>query len=145
MHWDQELETNDTGMNDEECAGRPLCRLGFSEKKVRLTNREDWDRRLAIRFPLAMGIRFSVQQPRGRQSETGVGQTVDLSSSGLRFRSERPPEPGAKVHLSLDWPVVLDDGVQLQLTISGTVVRTNGCDAALQIARHDFKTRRRGL
>jgi hypothetical protein len=53
-------------------------------------------------------------------------------------------DSGAKVELALDWPAVLDDGVQLQLTMSSTVVRADGCDAALRIMRHGFKTRGRG-
>ena len=78
-------------------------------------------------------------------AETGAGQTVDFSSSGLRFSADGPLEPGLTVELFIDWPLLLDGGVQLQLTMTGTVVRSSGTETALRIRRHGFRTRGRGL
>jgi hypothetical protein len=132
-------------MSDRKLPERPSRRLGSGERPVRLPGQPGSERRAASRFPLTLGLRYAVLNPRQGVPETGSGQTVDLSSSGLRFVAERPLEPGLTVELFIDWPVLLDGGVQLQLTTSGTVVRSDGNTTALRIQRHGFKTKGRGL
>ena len=70
-----------------------------------------------------------------------MGQTIDLSSSGLRFAAKRPLEPGMIIEVAIDWPVLLDGRVQLQLMVTGVVVWSCGMETALRIQRHDFRTR----
>ena len=77
--------------------------------------------------------------------ETGSGRTINLSSAGLSFTADRPLRPGQKLEVSIDWPVLLAGGVELQLTMSGVVVRAIGSAIAMQIQRHEFRTRRVGL
>ena len=64
-----------------------------------------------------------------------------LSSSGLRFATQGPLEPGLKLDVAINWPVLLDGRVQLQLIVTGVVVWSSGTETALQIQRHDFRTR----
>jgi hypothetical protein len=52
---------------------------------------------------------------------------------------------GQTLDVSIEWPVLLDGGVQLQLVTSGVVVRSAGAVIALRIARPEFKTKRAGL
>ena len=118
----------------ERASGRP----------VRLPGDSSLERRATTRFPLTLAVRYAVsgrRQPR----EMGSGRTIDLSSSGLCFIADWPLWPGQRLDVSIDWPALLDGGVQLQLMISGVVVRTNGTVTAMQIQRHEFKTRRVGL
>jgi hypothetical protein len=61
-----------------------------------------------------------------------------VSSSGLSFTADRPLSVVQKLDLSLDWPAMLDGGVQLQLIASGVVVRTDGAVTALRIERHEL-------
>lgn len=93
---------------------------------------------------LTLEVRYVVL---GRRApvEMGSGRTIDLSSSGLSFTADRPLQTGQKLDVYIDWPVLLDGGVQLQLIMSGVVVRTGGTATALQIERHEFRTRRGGL
>lgn len=99
------------------------------------------ERRASTRFPLAIEVRYALMGCRG-QRETGSGQTIDLSSSGLSFTADRPLLTGQKlIKVAIDWPVLLDGGVQLQLVMSSVVVRTSGTTTALKIQRHEFKTR----
>jgi hypothetical protein len=70
---------------------------------------------------------------------------IELSSLGLRFTAEKPLLAGLRLDVSIDWPVLLDGGVQLQLIASGVVVWTGGTKTALRIERHEYKTRRVGL
>jgi c-di-GMP-binding flagellar brake protein YcgR len=111
-----------------------------SDRRVR-PSEPDPDRRASVRFPLALDVSYSVLHRR-RPGETGSGQLIDLSSSGLRFTAESALKPGLKIDVAIKWPVLLDNRVQLQLMISGVVVWSRDSEAALRILRHDFRTRR---
>jgi hypothetical protein len=119
---------------------RPAPILG--ERRVRLPKDEIPERR--TRFPLTLEVRY-IAVVRRAPVETGSGRTIDLSSSGLSFTADRPLLTGQRLDVSINWPVLLDGGVQLQLMMSGVVVRTNGTLTALRIERHEFRTRRGGL
>jgi hypothetical protein len=115
-----------------------------SERRVRLPKEPGPDRRASVRFPLTLDVRYSVSHRRA-PLETGSGQMIDLSSSGLRFAAQGPLEPGLKLDVAIIWPVLLDEHVQLQLVVTGVVVWSSGTETALRIQRHDFRTRRVGL
>lgn len=66
---------------------------------------------------------------------------MDLSRSGVRFTADRPLVAGLKVELAIHWPVLLDGGVQLQLVLSGRIVWAGENEAAMEILRHEFRTR----
>ena len=110
-------------------------------QRVRLLKGLDPDRRGNVRFPLKLEVRYSVVGERG-PAENGTGRTNDMSTSGLCFTADRPLSVGQRLDLSIDWPVLLREGVQLQLVTSGVVVRTTGAVIALKIGRPEFKTRR---
>ena len=111
-----------------------------NERRVRLPKIASAERRSCQRFAITLQVHYTVVGTRGPM-ETGSGCTIDLSSSGLSFTSDRPLPIGQKLHLSIDWPALLNGGVQLQLIMSGEVVRANETTAALQIQRHEFRTR----
>jgi hypothetical protein len=98
------------------------------------------ERRTSVRFPLALDVRYSVLHRKG-PIETGSGQLIDVSSSGLRFTAQAPVECGLKLDVAINWPVLLDGRVQLQLTVSGVVVRSSGTEISMRIQKHDFRTR----
>ena len=114
----------------------------LSDSGVRLPKAAWPDRRASIRFPVTLDIRYSVSH---RPAETGSGQIIDLSSSGLRFAAQGPLEPGLKLDVAILWPVLLDEHVQLQLVVTGVVVWSSETEIALRIQRHDFRTRSVGL
>jgi hypothetical protein len=72
------------------------------------------------------------------------GRTIDISSSGLRFTADTALLIGQKIVVYIDWPVLLNGDIKLKLVVLGVVVRTNGTEVALQIQRHDFRTRHAG-
>ena len=102
------------------------------------------ERRASTRFGLRLEISYAVVN-RHAIVRTGSGRTIDLSSSGLSFTTDQPPLPGQKLEISIDWPVLLDGAIRLQLVMSGVVVRTTNAATALRINRHEFRTRRAGL
>jgi hypothetical protein len=114
------------------------------DRLVRLPKELRVDRRASIRYPLTLDLRYSVFRRRA-PVETGLGRLIDLSSSGLRFIGQGHLEPGQKLDVAVDWPVLLDGRVQLQLVATGVVAWSRGTEVAMQIRRHDFRTRSLGL
>jgi PilZ domain len=98
------------------------------------------ERRASVRFPLALEVHSFSR--RRREVGTRLGNMIDISSSGLRFATPGPLEPGRKLGVAIDWPVLLDGRVQLQLILAGTVVCSTGTETAIRIQRHEFRTRR---
>jgi hypothetical protein len=113
-------------------------------QRIRLLKGLDPDRRGNVRYPLNLEVRYTVVGHRG-PAENGSGRTIDMSISGLSFTADRPLSIGQRLDLSIEWPVLLDGGVQLQLVTSGVVVRSAGAVLALRIARPEFRTKRAGL
>ncbi len=111
------------------------------ERLVRLPKDEGAERRASRRFPLTLEVRYAVS---GRVApvETGSGLSINLSSSGMSFMADRPLLPGQKLAIAIDWPVRLDGSVNLQLILSGLVIRSKGTVTAMEILRYEFKTRR---
>ena len=107
---------------------------------VRVPREPGLDRRASIRFPLALELRYTVSR-RHAPVATGVGRLIDLSSSGLRFVGQGPLDPGEKLDVAINWPVLLDERVQLQLIATGVVAWSSATEVAMQIQRHDFRTR----
>jgi hypothetical protein len=114
------------------------------EPKARLPKRTNAEHRSSTRFPLNLEVRYTVLSHLG-PAGAGYGTACDMSSSGLSFIAGRPLPIGQKLRVSVDWPVLLHGGVPLQLVVDGVVVRTGGAVMALQIERHEFRTRRVGL
>jgi hypothetical protein len=112
-----------------------------SKWPARLPKKASAERRARTRFRLTLELRYAVTRLRA-PVEACSGLTIDLSSSGLNFIADRRMLAGQELDVSIDWPVLLDGGVRLQLNILGVVVRTNGTATALQIRRHEFRTRR---
>ena len=102
------------------------------------------ERRASTRFSLNLEVSFNVTT-RHADVKSGSGRTINLSSSGLSFTTDQSLLPGQKIDVSIDWPVLLDGSIKLQLVMSGVVVRANATTIALQIKRHEFKTRRVGV
>ena len=125
------------GPNTETVQGR-------NEHPVRIPEGASQERRAGTRFGLSLEINYTVVNRRAIV-RTGCGCTIDLSSSGLSFTTDQPPLPGEKLEVSIEWPVLLDGAIRLQLVMSGIVVRTANAATAVQITRHEFRTRRAGL
>jgi hypothetical protein len=115
-----------------------------SERRVRRPENTSSERRASTRFSLNLELRYTVF---GRRApvDTRCGRTIDLSSSGLRFAAESPLEPGLRLDVAIEWPVLLEGGVPLQLIAVGEVVWTKGTETAMRIQRHELRTGRVGM
>lgn len=97
------------------------------------------ERRKRLRFPMSMGIKFSSGNRRTRTD--GQGEVVNVSSSGVAFRTAAELTPGAAIQASMNWPVALNGDCILRVTMEGRVVRVaeDGL-AVMSLDRYEFRT-----
>jgi hypothetical protein len=99
------------------------------------------DRRSDRRYDITLELRWKLIRRR-RVLDTGTGTTLDLSSGGILFESERQLPAGGSIELSISWPVMLNNVAPLQLVVTGRVVRAAGRRAAIRMVQHEFRTQR---
>lgn len=96
------------------------------------------DRRASSRFPIECELRYR-SWSQGK-IEVGSGRTVDISSGGVRFKTDSPLPSGKRVEVSIFWPAQLDGKCNLKLVASGRVVWTRGDNVAVRIEKYEFRT-----
>ncbi len=118
---------------------------GHAEMESRMALDPDVsDRRSAVRFPIEQEVRYKVYNR--NTIEVGSGRTVNVSSNGVSFTTERPLAPGDRIDLAMNWPAHLDNRCPLKLVTSGRIVRSENGRAAISIQRYEFRTQgSRGL
>jgi len=95
------------------------------------------ERRGSVRFPIDRDVHYRLlDKPNAR--ETGNGKTINISSSGVLFTSERVRRLGERLELAISWPVRLDNKHPLKLVVRGEVVRFEPGRVAMQIQQHEF-------
>ena len=98
------------------------------------------ERRVKVRYPLDLSVRFRYFHAGSRFS--GAGLTVNLSSGGALVASKHRTHVGVLVEMSMEWPSMLDGRVSLQLIAVGRVVRIGPSLFAVSFERHEFRTMR---
>lgn len=97
------------------------------------------DRRSDRRYEITLDLRWKVIRRR-RVLDAGTGTTLDLSSGGILFETDRPLPAGLNVELSISWPVLLHNIAPLQLVVVGRIVRAAGRKTAIRMTQHEFRT-----
>ena len=97
-----------------------------------------FDRRTAVRFPIEQDVRYKVFTR--TRVEVGISKTVNMSSTGVLFTTERPMALGEKLEVAVNWPALLDHKCALKLVVTGRVVRSVDRTAAIAIDRYEFRT-----
>jgi hypothetical protein len=96
------------------------------------------ERRSKTRYPVTLTVRYRTM---GRFNRTtGMGRTVNISSSGLLVSSTHRAEVGTRVEINIEWPSMLDGQIPLQLVAVGRVVRCLESGFALSFAQYQFRT-----
>jgi hypothetical protein len=96
------------------------------------------ERRSAMRFPIERDARYRVYKR--STIEVGTGKTINMSSTGVLFTTQRALKPGERIELSAAWPAQLDNKCPLKLVMSGRVIRASDAVAAMVIERYEFRT-----
>ncbi len=97
------------------------------------------DRRYDRRYAITLDLRWKLVRRR-KVLDSGNGTTVDLSSGGILFKSERQLPVGLNVELAVSWPALLHNVAPMQLVISGRIVRADGGLTAIHMVTHEFRT-----
>ena len=71
--------------------------------------------------------------------------TVNISSNGVLFTTDKILIPGKRIEVSISWPAQLDNRCQLKLVAKGKVTRLEQGRAAIEIQQYEFWTAGRGL
>src|SRR4051795_7714556 len=108
--------------------------------RVKATKEDD--RRTKFRFPVQQDLRYKIRKDGGKV-ESGVGQTIDLSSGGVAFSTDRELPVGVAIELSIGWPVLLSDECAIRLLMFGKVVRNAGGTCACTADKWEFRTQGR--
>jgi hypothetical protein len=108
--------------------------------KMSLEKEKD-DRRSADRFPIEREVRYRVlSRKSSTEGESGVGVTVNMSSNGVLFTTDRYLLPGRRLEVSISWPAQLNSKIALKLVARGRVVRSEEGKAAIEIHQYEFRT-----
>jgi hypothetical protein len=103
--------------------------------------KEKDDRRSADRFPIEREVRYRVlSRKSSTEGESGVGVTVNMSSNGVLFTTDRYLLPGRRLEVSISWPAQLNSKIALKLVARGRVVRSEEGKAAIEIHQYEFRT-----
>ncbi len=97
------------------------------------------ERRGDNRYDLRLDLRWKLMRRR-KVVDQGTGRTMDLSSGGVLFETDRPLPVGLQVELHIVWPVLLHNVAPLQLFAFGRIVRSEENRAAVKLAQHEFRT-----
>lgn len=97
------------------------------------------DRRSDRRYRIRLDMRWKLIRRRKIQ-DTGSGRTLNLSSGGILFETDRELPVGLNVELSILWPVLLRQLAPMQLVVSGRIVRSANQQVALRMTQHEFRT-----
>jgi hypothetical protein len=97
------------------------------------------ERRRSSRFPIEREIRYKTLNQR-TELLSGVGKTLNISSSGVLFTSEHEMPLGTRLEVSISWPAQLNDKCLLNLVARGRVTRNAKGQLALQIQQYEFRT-----
>lgn len=97
------------------------------------------ERRASDRFPIERPMRFKTLEAR-TVSQEGAGQTVDISSGGIRFTTDQRLSSGKRMEIAVSWPAQLNDTCRLKLVAVGRIVRAESGYAAIAIDKYEFRT-----
>jgi hypothetical protein len=98
------------------------------------------ERRRGRRYEVCLGVQYAVSQG-GESARSGLGTTVDMSTSGLSFRCHRPLPVGAHIRLVLDWPALHEGTHPIELHANGFVVRSDKSRTAVRLTWHKLFVR----
>jgi hypothetical protein len=111
--------------------------ISFDGTKVSATSRES-ERRSLGRFPIERELRFRMMSK--RNEIVGSGRTVNMSSKGLLFRTDKALMSGKRLEMAISWPAQLDNRCALKLIARGKIVRAEPGLVAVSIEQYEFRT-----
>ena len=97
------------------------------------------EKRSHQRYPIKLEAEYKLVND-GRVEGTGVGRTLNISSTGVLFETSDTLHPGRTIELSLSWPFLLEGVCPLKLITRGSIVRCDGKKVAVRFKNYEFRT-----
>jgi hypothetical protein len=97
------------------------------------------ERRAKLRFAINRELRYKLLENE-KIIATGHGETIDMSSAGVAFRTDMPLNAGDYIELSISWPALLDDTCPMRLVVFGRINRHSGSLIASTVEKWEFRT-----
>ena len=97
------------------------------------------NRRTKLRFPFNREMRYKLLD-NDTIVAAGEGETIDMSSGGVAFRTNKALTAGSLVELSISWPALLYDSCPMRLVVFGRVARRADSVAACTVEKWEFRT-----
>lgn len=72
--------------------------------------------------------------------DSGLGKTINISSTGVLFTTDKLLIPGRRLEVSINWPAQLNNQCALKLVARGRIVRFEHGKAAMEIQQYEFRT-----
>jgi hypothetical protein len=98
----------------------------------------DNERRVKSRYPLELKVRYQTMAAAGPVA--GVGQTLNMSSSGMLLACRTNIPVGTRIKAIVEWPSLLNGTTPLQLITVGTVVRREELGLSIVFESYQFRT-----
>jgi hypothetical protein len=96
------------------------------------------ERRVKSRYPIELNVRY---QTMGTASPVaGVGQTLNMSSSGMLLACASNIAEGTRMKMFIEWPSLLDGTTPLQLITVGRAVRRTETAISILFESYQFRT-----
>lgn len=97
------------------------------------------DGNTARRYPMSLALKYETAAP--EIARTGSGETVWMSCKEVAFLAKGPMNVGDKVALHIEWPVLLEGEVPLQVTATAQIAQCSGPLSIAKFVRYEFRTR----
>lgn len=94
------------------------------------------ERRFHLRYPVKLPVRFLIRSG-NVTSISGEGTTVNISSTGMLFRSSKPLPDAERVIAAVQWPAA-PGGKPVALLFYGSVVWHRGSRIGMHVSHYGF-------
>jgi hypothetical protein len=98
----------------------------------------DNERRVKSRYPIELNVRYQTMETAGPVA--GVGQTKNISSSGMLLACRSSIPVGTRIKVVVEWPSLLNGTTPLQLITMGTVIRHEAEGLSIEFESYQFRT-----
>ena len=102
------------------------------------------EQRNKVRFAIRRELRYKLLEDKATVA-AGVGETIDVSSSGVAFAIDQRLKAGAFIEISISWPVLLDESCPMRLIVFGRVQRSSEAKAVCTVDKYEFRTQARAF
>jgi PilZ domain len=99
------------------------------------------DQRANGRYPIALEMQYKLLRG-DRVIQVGSGKTLNISSGGVLFETDKLLPPTGLVELAIQWPFLLRKVCGLKLVMRGRIVRRDYHTkaTAVRAQSHEFRT-----